>query len=84
MYIYTYMYTYKPFPQQAAIQRVQNIITDGPSQAIQAITWLGWRSEALSVVCEQSQARHVGMPGIVEQIWELESNHSYQLLAREV
>lgn len=40
--------------------------------------------EALSAVCEQSQARHIRVPGIFEQIWELESNHSYQLLAREL
>lgn len=52
------MYTCKHFPQQATTQRVQNIPTDDPSQAIQAITWLGWRSRG-SVCClwaEPSQA----------------------------
>lgn len=54
----TCMYIYKHFPQQATIQGVQNTTADGPSQAIQAITWLGWRSRS-SICClwaEPSQA----------------------------
>lgn len=56
--MYTCMYMYEHFPWTATIQGAQNITTDDSSQAIQAITWLGWRSRS-SICClwaEPSQA----------------------------